>query len=81
MTLPTMVDMTATDCFGGERGVVSGVGWRSGTYTDGDILGRGEGPVECEADEGGVKTKLRSQLGEERIGHALRHDDEADRDA
>jgi len=50
------------------------------TYTNGDILGCCKRPIENKADERCVQPVLRGELGEQRIRHALGHDDETDGD-
>lgn len=50
------------------------------TYANGDILRSREKPVDQDAHEGRVKTKLNWQFGELGICHALRHDDSPDGD-
>lgn len=51
------------------------------TYANGNVLGRRKRPVQQEADKGRVQAVLGRELGEQRIGHALRHNNEANRQA
>ena len=50
------------------------------TYADGDVLRCRKCPVEQEANEGRVQAVLRGELRQERVGHALGNDDEANGD-
>jgi hypothetical protein len=50
------------------------------TYANCDVLGCGKGPVEEEANKRSVKAIFRSEVGQQRISHTLRHNNEADGD-
>ena len=49
-------------------------------YSDCDILGSGEEPVDQDTHEGRVQTKLHGQLGQFGIGHTLGNDYTTDSD-
>lgn len=57
-----------------------GLGARCKTYTNHDVLGCAEQPVQSGADEASVQAIFGGKGGQQRVGHGLRYDDEADRD-
>ena len=50
------------------------------TYSNGDILGGGEEPIDQDTHKGRIKTEFGSELGEGGVSHGLWDDDGADGD-
>lgn len=59
---------------------VSGDRGHDSDRTNGDVLGRGEEPVDQDTHEGRVETILNGQVGELGVSHSLRNDDSTDSD-